>query len=397
MRSVRLFDYLQYDGQTWQVVAQDGPELALKALISGRIRRIGVAELLGDDSFLPDSPDRLPSLDSAAVLETLDPPARERVLFLHRHVVEVLTGATPANLDGDDQVDAAVARPEYDPKLPLRDRIGAKVAELETAGTPLGYRSLERYIKSYRTDGLVGLADGRRQRQISGTGRIDPALVSLLEEAVRAQTNISTGTRSRLIKQVSLEAAGLGLEVPSRSTLYRAVDNLDKGRHAFGNATTRRTQANQPDRTWGRQAPLRPGELVEIDSTPMDLMVIYPDGSTGRVDLSITLDIATRTLCSRDSQANRHQERRCSNPSGPGTDSPADAARLVAQLSRQARAQPMARAKPPHALSPSNTPHSPASRGCRFSPRVRLYTMNATVKCVAVHHANENGGGLLHG
>ena len=35
-----------------------------------------------------------------------------------------------------------------------------------------------------------------------------------------------------------------------------------------------------------------------MDSTPLDLMVVYPDGSTGRVDLTLALDIATRTLCS---------------------------------------------------------------------------------------------------
>jgi hypothetical protein len=26
-------------------------------------------------------------------------------------------------------------------------------------------------------------------------------------------------------------------------------------------------------------------------------MVVYPDGSTGRVDLTVALDVATRTLC----------------------------------------------------------------------------------------------------
>jgi putative transposase len=34
---------------------------------------------------------------------------------------------------------------------------------------------------------------------------------------------------------------------------------------------------------------------VEIDSTPLDLLVVNPDGSTGRVDLTMALDIATRT------------------------------------------------------------------------------------------------------
>ncbi|MGV0700819.1 Mu transposase C-terminal domain-containing protein [Mycolicibacter sinensis] len=298
MKTVRLFDMLSYDGHTWQVVAQDGPQLALKELISGRIQRIGVAELLGDESFLPDVPDRLPELDSAAVLETLDSVARERVSFLRRHIVEVLTGRPPADFDGLDEDSSTGIRREYDTKLPLKDRIAAKVSELAAAKTPVGYRSLERYIRAYRQDGVAGLVDGRMQRRSTPTGRIDPAVVSLLEDAVKRQTNISTGTRSRVIKQVSLEAAQLGLPLPSRSTLYRAVDNLEKSRHPFGNATTRRTQANRPDRTWGRQAPSRPGELTEVDSTPMDLMAIYPDGSAGRVDLTLMLDVATRTLCS---------------------------------------------------------------------------------------------------
>jgi putative transposase len=296
MRSVRLFDYLQYDGHSWQVVAQDGPELALKNLVSARIRRVGVGELLGDDSYLPDTPDRLPRLDSAAVLETLDPETRRRVVFLHRHVVEVLTGSPPASATDDDD-DETVLRREYDVRRPLKDRIDAKVAELTAAGTPVGFRSLERYINVYRSDGVAGLVDGRSTKQASPTGRIDPALVSLLEHAINAQTTLSTGARSRVIQQVSLEAAQLGLAIPSRPTLYRALDNLAGFRHPFGHATTRRTQANRPDRPWGRQSPSRPGELMEIDSTPLDLMVVYPDGSVGRVDLSAALDIATRTPC----------------------------------------------------------------------------------------------------
>jgi putative transposase len=82
VRSVRLFDCLEYDGNSWQVVAQDGPTLALKNLTTGRIRKVAIAALLGDDSYLPDSLDRLPKLDTAAVLETLDPETRRRAEFL---------------------------------------------------------------------------------------------------------------------------------------------------------------------------------------------------------------------------------------------------------------------------------------------------------------------------
>jgi hypothetical protein len=356
MKSVRLFDCLQYAGQTWQVVAQDGPELALKDLMSGRIRRIGVAELLGDGSFLPDVSDRLPRLDSAAILETLDTDARERVLFLRRHVVEVLSGSPPADLDGHNEDDAPRTRREYDPNLPLKDRIAAKVSELAAANTPIRFRSLERHIKEYRNDGIAGLVDGRIQRQASPTGRIEPAVASLLENAVRAQTNVSTGTRSCVIKQVSIEATQLGLPLPSRSTFYRALDNLEKSRHPFGNATTRRTQANRPDRTWGRQAPSRPGELTEVDCTPMDLLVIYPDGSTGRIDPTVMLDIATRTLCAAILR--------------PVATKSVDAAVLLARALTPLPMQPGW--QPSVAFSRSIVIHEIPSARCLLSPHPRL-------------------------
>ena len=80
-------------------------------------------------------------------------------------MVEVLTGTPPA---GDD--DEIVARPQYAVAIPLKERISAKVDELSAAGTPVGFRSLERYIKAYRSDGLAGLVDGRSTRQTSPAG-----------------------------------------------------------------------------------------------------------------------------------------------------------------------------------------------------------------------------------
>lgn len=291
MKAVRLFDLIEYDGASWQVVAQDGPLLSLKNLATSRIRNVAVADLLGDDSFRPDSPDRTPVLDDVAALERVDAQARDRALFLHRHVVELLTGHRPGNPDPGE------TRPEYDPDRPLHERLRAKAGELRAAGTPLSERSLNRHIAAYRRNGVAGLIDGRRTQQSTATGRVDARIVSLLQAGLSEQLNKSTGTRSRLIKQVRLEAEQQGFSTPSDATLYRVIANLEADRHPFGNATTRRTQANKPGRTYGRQAPSRPGELVEIDSTPMDLMVIYPDGSTGRVDLTIALDIATCTPC----------------------------------------------------------------------------------------------------
>ena len=110
------------------------------------------------------------------------------------------------------------------------------------------------------------------------------------------QTYHSTRTRSHAFASIERAAAEQGVEVPSRATVYRLLGRLDRQRHSFGNATTRRTQANRPNRAYGQQVPSRPGELVEIDSTPLDVLVLYPDGGSGRVDLTLALDIATRTI-----------------------------------------------------------------------------------------------------
>src|SRR5690606_32799672 len=41
----------------------------------------------------------------------------------------------------------------------------------------------------------------------------------------------------------------------------------------------------------------RPGEQVQIDSTPIAVMVMLDTGETVRADLTIAVDTATRTIC----------------------------------------------------------------------------------------------------
>lgn len=290
MKSVRLYDFIQFEGTSWQVAARDGAELALKNLATGRIRRIPVSTLLADESYLPDAPEqRFPSLEGTAVFDSLDPDARSQAEFLHRHVCEVLNGFLPEESGTEDP------KPEYDLANSLGSRVEAKLAELESLGVRMGARTLHRHLAAYRQDGTAGLTDRRNTRTSSVSGRTDSRIVALMEAEIAGQAELSTGTKSRLITRVQVLAAQQSLPLPSRATLYRVLERLEGTRHPFGNATTRRTQANRPDRAWGGQAPSRPGELVEIDSTPLDLMVICPDGTTGRVDLTVALDIATRT------------------------------------------------------------------------------------------------------
>ena len=87
-----------------------------------------------------------------------------------------------------------------------------------------------------------------------------------------------------------------GPAMPSRATLYRLVGSLEAGRATFGSARTRRSLAGRPDGPHAVVGALRPGELMEIDSTPLDVLVVLDDGSADRAELTGLVDVATRTI-----------------------------------------------------------------------------------------------------
>ena len=60
---------------------------------------------------------------------------------------------------------------------------------------------------------------------------------------------------------------------------------------------TRRQTANRPQGVFTPSFAARPGEQVQIDSTPIDVMVLLDNGVPVRADLTIVVDIATRTIC----------------------------------------------------------------------------------------------------
>jgi putative transposase len=84
--------------------------------------------------------------------------------------------------------------------------------------------------------------------------------------------------------------------MPARTTFYRLIDALATGRHTFGSAVTRRQTANRPQGMFTPTHAARPGEQVQVDSTPIDVLVLLDNGVPVRADLTIAVDIATRTI-----------------------------------------------------------------------------------------------------
>jgi hypothetical protein len=84
--------------------------------------------------------------------------------------------------------------------------------------------------------------------------------------------------------------------MPSRAAFYRLFDRVTAGRHVTRSARTRRSEAAKPDGPFGVFSPVRPGELMQIDSTPLDIAVMLDDGVVGRVELTGLIDVATRSV-----------------------------------------------------------------------------------------------------
>jgi transposase InsO family protein len=93
-----------------------------------------------------------------------------------------------------------------------------------------------------------------------------------------------------------LAAAGYDGLVPSDRTFYRLFGMLSHGRHTTGSASTRRSLAGRPEGMFGSLPAAAPGEVVQIDSTPLDVLVLLDDGVPGRVELTGMIDVATRVV-----------------------------------------------------------------------------------------------------
>lgn len=190
---------------------------------------------------------------------------------------------------GDDSSSLTVAQLVRREREWLSDRLGRSVTD----------RTVFRKLADYRAQGLSGLADKRRERGSSSS--VDPRVVEILNDVLASRSRSSTVSRSIVIEDITQRVQaryGDEVPVPSRATLYRVLDAEDRGRHTFGSAKTRETLALQPKRDFVGRVALRPGEQVQIDSTPLDVMVRIDDATVGRPDLTIMIDVATRSVLS---------------------------------------------------------------------------------------------------
>jgi transposase InsO family protein len=284
---------IRLGGQTHTIAAVTGSSVWLSG-VTGAPVEVSLATVLSDPSLELVAGGSAP-LPASAVLEVLDDELLEQAHWWERHILEVLTGRPP------DAVPGQVARPDYDPAATtLRQREVAKVAELAAGGRQVSLKTLQRLRLGYEREGLRALIDGRATRGASPTGRVDERVVEAARQAIAEETSRASGTVARVERRTrKILQATFGDDapaMPSQRTFYRLVARLSAGKHTFGSARTRRSLAKQPAGPFGAVTALRPGEWMQIDSTPLNVAVVLDNGLIDRVELTWLIDVATRTI-----------------------------------------------------------------------------------------------------
>ncbi|MGW2572988.1 transposase [Streptomyces sp. NPDC001537] len=285
---------LRYDGRVWTLAVLEGARATL-VTDEGASAVVLLPYLFAHPSFEVEggpAPARVPPF---GLLEALPEQVRERALAWQRHVREVETGFPDAVAQG-------APHEQFDPATrSLAQRERAKAEELTAVGWAASAATVRRMRARYRSEGLWGLVDGRAVWERSAVGRADERVVAAVRKVLEEQRGRSTGTLVRLRRRVGWlleEEYGAGVvALPPASTFNRLVHAVADGQGLLGTAAQRRWHASRPAPPFTPTVALRPGELVMLDSTPLDVLAVLDDGVTGRLELCIALDVATRSIC----------------------------------------------------------------------------------------------------
>ncbi len=280
MIEIEVGDIIGFRESNWQIRDYDGLLLRLACLRDGVENVLPVGQLIADESFRPPRGTGR-SVADQRLLDMLPDRRREDAELWSRHMREVKV---------------ADERPRAGGHTTVEQRLAAKRDELARLGVQVSMSTMWRRYQGFIRAGTIGCADLRGMPGHVRTSQIDERVSSILTEVRATYTEKSTPSQKQVIEIAKHRLIESGIAVPSRSSAYELLRRLDRGEHTHGEARSRRSHATSPDRAFGKVCALFPGEEVQLDTTPLDAMVLMADGQTSRVDLAVAIDVATRSI-----------------------------------------------------------------------------------------------------
>jgi transposase InsO family protein len=225
------------------------------------------------------------------MLGNLSPGEDDDLTARYGHVQEVRTGyrhgCAELALEGEP-------RPQYAAGVPMMARYQAKAAELG-----IGASTVRRWVMQAQ-DGPAGLVTERSARL--ALDRADPRWLDAARQVITGHVPRSRPVRRLILAEIEQRLAeqhGPGVvPVPSQSTGYELLRELDKGTSAFtGSTKGKRSIANRPQGAYGRLRATRPGEYVILDTNRLDVFAMEPVTCRWvQCELSVAMDLYSRCI-----------------------------------------------------------------------------------------------------
>ena len=282
---------VEFEGNLWRIETYDEHGRA-------RLVRTGVDPVSVDPALLIHSQTsahrkelarKLKYTQTFATWETMADTVKDKARELAEHVREVRTGYKSGNRE-----DALPTEPleKYDSRLTatIGKRRAAKAAELHVST-----RTLERWDRAYRDGGEVALTHQMRLRPRELFPRLDVRWFKSFEAVLRASKNKTLPPFSTLIEAATANAPDA--TPPSKSTAYRIKDVLLMGTDYKNISKTRASNNARPARRNKLRQVTFPGEVIQLDTTTLDVFCVDPDGGPPyRPELTVAIDQFTRCI-----------------------------------------------------------------------------------------------------
>ncbi|MGW2142181.1 transposase [Streptomyces sp. NPDC001773] len=288
----REWEVVEWQGSQVTLLPQDGEEAP---------RAVSYRWLVGADDFAVVSGGTAPVVDGSALDGWRRQDGREEEATLWQaRMVEIDTGLAPGRSDH--------AR-GFGPGTTLAQRCAAMSARLAAEGIRCSAHTLADKRRKWKTAGENPAVLLPQPREGRPGGFTDPRCLTAMQEVVARRAHDSDVTIDVIREEVEdLLHARYGKEfgdpaavatlLPSRSTFYLRMkesglaDALDRPTRA------RAALASTPPLPYGgREAILRPGQVTQVDTTPLRILAHGDDGRPTATEMTSLIDVANHNMC----------------------------------------------------------------------------------------------------
>lgn len=289
MRYIKAGDIVEYDGGEYLVGEVLGNVVRLRNTGTTEYRVVALEEMSDAIAAVP-----APPIAHPGELDRLTNDQIKALQYIGDHLEEMITGIHP-NLPG-------IVNPVYRRNVRLADREQAKSDELKKLGQDISPRSLRRKAKRYMPApgirDLAALIDLRTTKQFDPVEKIPDHFLAAITAVMKASNRTMTlrGNKDDLVAELDRLFGDEDYAMPTDATLRKWINAVKSGKFLQRSAKHRGSVNKRGDWMFNSRKAVMPGQEVQVDSSPFDILVRDERDNTYRAMLAAMIDKRTRTI-----------------------------------------------------------------------------------------------------